>query len=99
MKIELTHGYYIEVDSMCHTLKRKRLAKKKNSDEVTEVETVHGYFNSLEQTVKKYLYLKHIDENASTAVTFAEYVNLIAKSNKEAVEGILKALEVSNGKT
>lgn len=92
MKIELTNGYYIEVDSMCYTLKRKRLSKTKKSQEVKEVESIHGYFNSLEQAVKKFLYLKHIDENAEKAVTFAEYVKLIEQSNKEAVQGILKAM-------
>lgn len=89
---ELKNGYYIEVEPMCYTLKRKRMAKNKKGEE-KEVETIHGYHNSLEAALEKFLFLNHIDKNADAAVSLAEYVKLVEKSNKEAVRAILKALK------
>ena len=92
MKIKLDREFYIEVDSLNHTLKQKYSGETRDGAK-KEAERVIGYFPDVEQCVEKYLDERQDLVSPDKAMTMREYVNLVKKSNKDAVEAIKKATE------
>lgn len=91
MKVNLTNGYFIEIDQLNHTLKKHFTGKDKNGNE-KESEKVCGYCKDLEQAVDMFLRLNQSDLTAGITGEFQEYVNIIEELNRNAVWSILKAL-------
>lgn len=94
-RINLTNGYFIEIDPMCYTLKRTYKGKKKGEDQVKE--SVSGYYGSLGQAIEKYLCLNRIDKTPDTASELREYVEMVDKADKAAVRAVLKGLRALGG--
>lgn len=90
--INLTNGYFIEIDDLNHTLKQRYKGKTKDSKERDGVRT-HGYYGNLNHALKAFVKLNQIDCMADTAVTMGEYVKRIEEINSEAVKGIEMVLE------
>lgn len=94
-RIDLTNGYFIEIDPMCYTLKRTYKGKKKGEDQVKE--SVSGYFGSLGQAIEKYLYLNRIEKSPDRVTELREYIEMVEKADKAAVRAILKGLRALGG--
>ena len=94
MKIKLDHDFFIDVDDLNHTLKQKYTATSKNGEE-SEAEKVIGYFPDVEQCVERYIDMRQELLKPDKAVTLREYVNLVKKSNNEAVKAIKRLIEGS----
>lgn len=89
--INLTNGYFIEVDDLNHTLKQRYKGKKKDGEERDGIRT-HGYYGNLNHALTAFVKLNQIDCMADTAVTMGEYVRRIEEINNEAVKGLERAL-------
>lgn len=92
MKIKLDQDFYIEVDSLNHTLKQKYKGETRDG-EAKQAERVIGYYPDVEQCVERYLDERHDLVSPDKDMTMREYVNLVKKSNNEAVKAIKKMLE------
>ena len=90
-KINLANGYFIEIDSMCHTLKRTYTGKKKG--EAQEKESVCGYYGTLGQAIEKIIFLNKIDKLGDKAAELREYVEMAEKADKAAVRAVNKAIQ------
>lgn len=92
MIIELTNGYFIEIDKLLnHTLKQRRPGKTRDGEDKDAVK-IHGYFSSVRQAVEKFIALNQIDSMADTAVELREYVKQSEEINKSAVQAIVYVL-------
>ena len=94
--VKLNHGYYIEIDQLNYTLRQQYIGQKRSGEEKEAVRT-YGYYGDIQVALRRYLELVQIDKLSNGAYTIDEYINIIGKSNKEALAGIddaLKALPV-----
>lgn len=95
MKIKLDQEFYIEVDSLNHTLKQKYKGETRDG-EAKQAERVIGYYPDVEQCVERYLEERQKLLSPDKAMTIREYVNLVKRSNKEALEAIKKVIGNGN---
>ena len=92
MIIELTNGYFIEIDKLLnHALRQKFPGKTKSGEDKESVRT-YGYYGSVRQAVEKFITLNQIDSIADTAVELREYVKQSEEINKSAVQAIVYVL-------
>lgn len=91
MKIKLDNDFHIDVDELNHTLKQKYQAKTRDGED-REAERVIGYFPSVEACVEKYIDIRQKLLKPDRVVTLREYVNLVKKSNNEAIKSLKKLL-------
>ncbi len=92
MKIKLDQEFYIEVDSLNHTLKQKYKGETRGGGE-KEAEKVIGYYPDVEQSVERYLEERQNLVSPDKAMTMREYVNLVKKSNNAAVKAIKQLIK------
>lgn len=94
MRIELTNGYHIEVDSMNYTLMQNYRPKDKDGN-LKEKESVRtlGYFTTLEGALDKFLRLNQIDVLADMGMGMIDYVKKVEESNRMAVQAVKRVLE------
>ena len=93
--INLTNGYYIEIDGLNHTLKKKYIAERKDDKAKYQAEKVCGYYNNLAGAVEKFVRLNQIDLMKQEALEMEEYVKRIEEINKAAVQAIKSVLKGS----
>lgn len=91
MKIKLDNEFFIDIDDLNHTLKQKYKAMSRDGEE-KEAEKVLGYFPDVEQCVERYIEVRQNLLKADKVVALREYVNLVKKSNNEAVKSLKKLL-------
>lgn len=96
MRVNLTNGYYIEIDTMNYTLMQKYIGKDKSGNP-KEAVRVLGYFTTLKGAVDKYLKAHQLDEMADTSMEMEEYVKKVEEINKTAVQAIDSVLGVCYG--
>lgn len=89
--INLTNGYFIEIDDLNHTLKQRYKGNTKDGKERDGVRT-HGYYGNLNHALTAFVKLNQLDCMADTSVTMGEYVNRIEEINNEAVKAIESVL-------
>lgn len=70
--IELIDDYFIEVDEMNHTLKKRYSGKDKNGSD-KEAEKVIGYFPDTKSCVERIVRLIPLDENDGEVISMREY--------------------------
>lgn len=92
MKILLGNGYFVEIDSMNHTLKQGYIGTDKQGKE-KEYEKTHGYFSSLESAIERYLFLNQIDSMADLSVDMKHYLELVRVANENAVQAFKEVME------
>ena len=95
MQINLINGYYIETDNRNFTLKQKYIGKRKDGTKKESVKII-SHCGSLEQALETFLRLNQIPQDSKLAVDLMEYVNLVERSNKEAVRALKSILEVNH---
>lgn len=91
VEIELQDGYFIEVDPLNYTLRQKYSGKTKDGEEKESVRT-HGYYGSIRQAVDRYIILSQLDFMDGMSIDLKEYVDLIERLNKSAVQRIESAI-------
>ena len=91
--IELCNGYYIEVDAMNYTLKKRYEGERKETGEKFDAEKVCGYFSGLDGALEKFVKLNQIDFLPHTGMDLGAYLELVVKSNEEAVRAIKSVVE------
>ena len=92
--INLTNGFFIEIDELNHTLKQKYIGKDKYGNP-KEGKRLCGYFNNLDGAIGKFVKLNRTALLACETMELEEYVKRIERINKEAVQAIKSVLEGS----
>ena len=95
MQINLINGFYIETDNRNYTLKQKYIGTRKDGTKKESVKII-SHCGSLEQALETFLRLNQIPQDSKLAVDLMEYVNLVERSNKEAVRALKSILEVNH---
>ena len=93
MIVRLTNGYFIEVDSLNHTLKQKYISKAKDGTE-KESEKVIGYYSSMEGAIKGFVKHNQNDLLPDSYVEMSEYIKSIECINNDAVESLKRIIGV-----
>ena len=77
--VELQDGYFVEIDSLNHTLRQRYAGQDKDGNEKESVRTI-GYFGDMKQCVKALLerYPRELSEKAQ--ISFDEYLELLDKA-------------------
>lgn len=90
-KIELKNGYYIEVDTLNYTLRRKYIGTTKDGGKKEAYRTC-GHFNNIRGAINKYIKLIQLDVLNDESVTLSEYAKNIEQINKIALQGLESVL-------
>lgn len=93
MNISLINGYYIDVTPNNFTLKQKYIGTRKDGTKKESVKII-SHCGSLEQALETFLRMNQIPQDSKLAVDLMEYVNLVERSNKEAVQALKREIEV-----
>lgn len=96
MDIKLGHGFFVEVDEWQYILKRRYTATRVDGSKREEVKTI-SYHRTLEQVCEKYIHMVQELLQADKTATLREYVNLVKRSNKEAVKAVERLVHESEG--
>ena len=91
--IELSNGYFVEIDPMNYTLKRNKTITDKSGEEKQRTVTI-GYYGKLEHCVKEFLRQNGHDLMSNECISMDEYLDRLESSVNNAVIDICKALEV-----
>lgn len=77
--VELQDGYFVEIDSLNHTLRQRYTGQDKDGNEKESVRTI-GYFGDMKQCIKALLerYPRELSEKAQ--ISFDEYLELLDKA-------------------
>ena len=75
LSIELLNDYFIDVDEMNHTLKKRYVGKDKDGAE-KETEKVIGYFPDTKSCVERIVRLIPLDENDGAVISMREYAEM-----------------------
>lgn len=92
MQISLINGYYIEVSNRNFTLRQKYLGTSKDGAK-KEYSKIISHCGSLEQALETFLRMNQISQDSKLAFDLIEYVNLVERSNKEAVRALKSVLD------
>lgn len=84
-KIELRDGYFIEVDEMNATLKKRYIGKSKDGVEKEMVKTI-GYYPKPIDAIERFICLNRLDKMDGMELSISEYVNELKKADKEVIE-------------
>lgn len=84
LRINLNHGYYVEIDNLNYTLKQDYVSEKTNKPANRTV----GYFGNMEHLMYKYLEQCQIAYSSHEGMEMIEYVKMVEESNKAAVSGL-----------
>ena len=94
--IELTNGYYIEVDDMCATMKQWYKGKTKDGKE-RDAEKICGYYSNVPHALKHFVRLNQIDSISDFRGDLDSYVKTIEEINNKAVKAIESVMEGTKG--
>ena len=87
--INLKNGYYIEVDSLNHTLKQRFQGKTKYG-ETKDSDRTCGYFQNMRGAIEKYIKLCRLDVLDGEYMEMQEYIRQIERIDQLALQGIDK---------
>lgn len=79
VEIELINDYFIEVDELNHTLKKRYIGKDKDGAE-KEAEKVVGYFPDAKSCVERLVRLIPLEENDGAVISMREYAEMAEKA-------------------
>ena len=87
--INLKNWYYIEVDSLKHTLKQRFEGKTKYG-EMKDSNRTCGYFPNMRGAIEKYIKLCRLDVLDGEYMEMQEYIRQIERIDQIALQGIDK---------
>ena len=83
--IKLRDGYFIEVDDMNATLKKKYMGKTKSGVE-KEAEKTIGYYPNVVDAVESYVVRNRIDKMDGMELSMDAYINELKKADTDMVK-------------
>lgn len=89
--VELKNGYFIDIDPLNYTLRKRYTGQTKSGEEKESIRT-HGYYGKIEQAIMRYIELCQMDVLDGERVSLEEYVKTIEQVNKIAVSGLYDVL-------
>ena len=85
-KIELIDDYFIEVDELNHTLKKRYMATDKKTGEKKPAEKIIGYYKNTQDCVERFVRLVCLNEIQGTVISLREYAEQAEKAFKKVEE-------------
>ena len=85
LTIELIKDYFIEVDELNHTLKKRYMGKTKDGEEKPS-EKIIGYYKNTQDCVERLVRLICLDENDGAVISMREYAEAAEKAFKRVEE-------------
>ena len=85
LTIELINDYFIEVDELNHTLKKRYMGKTKEGVEKQTERTI-GHYKNVQDCVERLVRLIPLDENDVTVISLREYAERSEKAFKKVEE-------------
>lgn len=90
MKIELGNDFFIDVDELNYTLRKRVMVEeevKKNGDVIAAhmVERTLGFYSNFENAIKGLLQYHQSNVGKELSLSLNEYVDFINKSNLDAI--------------
>lgn len=92
--INLSYGYFIDIDPLNYILKRKYIGESKDG-KPKEVVKTYGYYGSVESALERYIELRQLDVLDGERVSLDEYVKTIERVNKDTVRALQDVMEAS----
>lgn len=89
--IELSNGYFIDIDPLNYTLRQRYTGQTKTGERKESVRT-HGYYGDISKALRRYIELCQMDVLDGERVTLEEYVKTIEQVNKIAIQGLESVL-------
>lgn len=93
-KVNLDHGYFLEIDALNHALKQEFQGKNKHGDDKVSVRTC-GYYGDMQSALVAYVNLCFVDHISDSTMNMQEYINQLKavhdKENKK-IEEIARGL-------
>ena len=84
--IELINDYFIEVDELNHTLKKRYMGTDKKTGEKKPAEKIIGYYKNPQDCLERIVRLIPLDENDGTVISLREYAEAAEKAFKRVEE-------------
>lgn len=91
--ITLTDGFFVEIDPLNVTLKRKYTYYDKKTEKEKETVKTLGYYSTLEEVLMAFVKERQKLYLSDLTINLDEYVRLVDESNKEAVSQLRAILE------
>lgn len=85
LTIELINDYFIEVDELNHTLKKRYMGKTKDGEEKLS-EKIIGYYKTPQDCLERIVRLIPLDENDGAVISMREYAEAAEKAFKKVEE-------------
>lgn len=92
MRITITEEYFIDVDPLNCTLKKKHKGKDRGGNE-KEAEKVCGYFGNIRECAEEFLRLTQIEKLEGMELSLEEYLERLKKENRRVVDEITRMIE------
>lgn len=86
LTIELISDYFIEVDELNHTLKKRYMGTDKKTGEEKPAEKIIGYYKNVQDCVERLVRLICIDDCAGMVISLREYAERAEKAFKRVEE-------------
>lgn len=83
--IELINDYFIEVDELNHTLKKRYMGKTKDGIEKQTEKTI-GHYKNVQDCLERIVRLIPLDENDGAVISMREYAEQAEKAFKRVEE-------------
>lgn len=86
LTIELINDYFIEVDELNHTLKKRYMGTDKKTGEKKPAEKIIGYYKNVQDCLERIVRLIPLDENDGAVISMREYAEAAEKAFKRVDE-------------
>ena len=86
LTIELINDYFIEVDELNHTLKKRYMGTDKKTGEKKPAEKIIGYYKNPQDCLERIVRLIPLDENDGAVISLREYAEQAEKAFKRVEE-------------
>lgn len=84
--VELVNGFFVEIDPMNYTLKERKIAKDKKTNEDKEIVVAVGYFSRMDDLIERFLYLNQLKTaETESGMCIKRYLELVMDANITAV--------------
>ena len=84
--IELFDDYFIEVDELNHTLKKRYIGKNTKTGEEKQAEKTIGYYKDTQDCIERFVRLICLEECNNMVISMREYANMAEKAFKRVEE-------------
>ena len=86
LTIELINDYFIEVDELNHTLKKRYIGTDKKTGEKKPAEKTIGHYKTPQDCLERIVRLIPLDENEGKIISMREYAEASEKAFKKVEE-------------